>query len=67
MIGNGIPDSAFNKIKSHSAAKDIYDTLKQVYEDRSSALVADLMRRFRNKKCGESESVRIHFEQLTNL
>jgi gag-polypeptide of LTR copia-type len=67
MIGNSIPDSAFNKIKSHSAVKDIYDTLKQVYEDCSSALVTDLMRCFRNKKCRENKSIHIHFEQLANF
>jgi gag-polypeptide of LTR copia-type len=67
MIGNSIPDSAFNKIKSYSAVKDIYNTLKQVYEDCSSALVADLMRHFRNKKCRENESVCIHFEQLSAM
>jgi gag-polypeptide of LTR copia-type len=67
MIGNSIPDSAFNKIKSYSAVKDIYNTLKQVYKDHSSALVTDLMRRFQNKKCRENESVHIHFEQLSAM
>jgi hypothetical protein len=66
LISNSIPDSAFNKIKSHVAVKDIYDTLKMVYKDRSSALVADLMRRFRNKKCGENKSICTHLEQLAN-
>jgi hypothetical protein len=56
-----------NKIKSHSAVKGIYDTLKQVYKDHSSALVADLMRHFQNKKCRESKSKCIHFEQLANF
>jgi gag-polypeptide of LTR copia-type len=67
MIGNSIPDLAFNKIKSHSAVKDIYDTLKQVYKDYLSALVADLIRCFQNKKCRESKSVHIHFKQLANI
>ena len=67
MIGNSIPDSAFNKIKSQTTVKAIYDTLKTAYEDRSKALVADLMRRFRNKRCKDNESVRSHFEELANL
>jgi hypothetical protein len=46
LISNSILDSAFNKIKSHVAVKDIYDTRKMVYKDHSSALVADLMRHF---------------------
>jgi hypothetical protein len=67
LIGNSIPDSAFNKIKSHAAVKDIYNTLKLVYEDPSSALVADLMRHFRNKKHRENESIHIHLKQLANF
>jgi hypothetical protein len=66
LIGKSIPDLAFNKIKSHAAVKDIYNTLKSVYEDHSSALVADLIRHFQNKKCRENESIHTHLEQLTN-
>jgi hypothetical protein len=63
-IGEILPPHCMHIISSQ---KDIYNTLKQVYEDCLSALVADLMRHFQNKKCGENESVCIHFEQLTNF
>src|SRR5580698_4883916 len=52
-----LPDMAFNHIKNASSIKDMWETLKRVYEERSKALVADVIRRFRNKRCEETESV----------
>src|SRR5487761_696584 len=67
VLGSTLPDTAFNKIKATASVKDAWDTLKRIYEDRSKALVADLIRRFRNKRCEEDESIRSHFEFLANL
>ncbi len=39
-----LPDTAFNRIKNAIAIKDAWDILKRVYEDRSKALVADVIR-----------------------
>jgi hypothetical protein len=66
LISNSIPDLAFNKIKSQVAVKNIYKTLKSVYEDHSSALIADLMRCFQSKKCRENKSICTHLKQLAN-
>jgi gag-polypeptide of LTR copia-type len=41
--------------------------LRRVYEERSKALVADLIQRFQNKHCEEDESIRLHFEYLADL
>jgi len=41
--------------------------LKKYFEERTKMTVVDLARRFRNKKCGEKENVRTHFEQLANM
>src|SRR5487761_336488 len=67
VLGSTLPDTAFNKIKATASVKDAWDTLKRIYEDRSKALVADLIRRFRNKRCEEDESIRSHFEFLADL
>ena len=62
-----LPDMAFNRIKNASSIKDAWETLKRVYEERSKALLADVIRRFRNKRCEETESVHSHFESLADL
>ena len=67
VLGSTLPDTAFNRIKGTATVKAAWEILKRVYEERSKALVADLMRRFRNKRCEEDESVRSHFEFLANL
>ena len=67
IIGATIPDIAFNRIKGHSAVKDVWAALKKMYKDRTRILMADMMWRFRNKRCGDSENVRTHFEELSQL
>src|SRR6266403_307524 len=67
VLCSTLPDTAFNRIKGAANIKDAWIILKRVYEDRSKALVADVMRRFRNRRCEEKESVRSHFETLAEL
>jgi hypothetical protein len=67
VLGSTLPDIAFTKVKGAANIKAAWDNLKAMYEDRSKALVADVIRRFRNKHCEEDESVRTHFETLADL
>ena len=67
VLCSTLPDTAFNWIKNAATVKDAWDVLKRVYEERSKALVADVICRFRNKCCEENESMRSHFESLTDL
>jgi transposase InsO family protein len=67
VLGSTLPDTAFNRIKTTANVHDAWEILKRVFEERSKALVADLIRKFRNKRCNEDESVRSHFESLANL
>ena len=67
VMGSTLPDTAFNRIKATANVHDAWEILKRVYEERSKALVADIIRRFRNKRCAEEESVRGHFEYLADL
>jgi len=46
---------------------DTWEILKWVFEERSKALVADVIWRFWNKRCEEDKSVRNHFEYLSDL
>ena len=67
IIGATIPDITFNHIKRHSAVKDVWAVLKKMYEDRTRILMANMMRHFHNKCCGDSENVCTHFEELFQL
>src|ERR1700730_9777267 len=67
VLGTTLPDTAFNRIKATANVHDAWKVLKRVYEERSKACVADTIRRFRNKRCAEDESVRGHFEYLADL
>src|SRR6267142_2635258 len=67
ILGSTLPDTAFNRIKTMANVHDAWEILKRVFEEWSKALVADIIWRFRNKHCEEDESVRNHFEYLTDL
>ena len=62
-----LPDMAFMKIKGVANIKATWNILKRVYEERSKALVADIIQRFRNKHCEENKSIHSHFKALADL
>src|SRR6266566_2390809 len=64
VLSETLPDMAFNKVKAITSVKAAWAMLKQIYKDRSKALTADLICRFRNKHCKEDESICTHFEAL---
>jgi hypothetical protein len=41
--------------------------LRHVYEEKSKALVTNLIWRFQNKHCNEDKSIKSHFEYLADL
>ena len=67
IIGTTIPNIAFNHIKGHSAAKDVWAALKKMYKERTRILMADMMWHFHNKCCGDSENVCTYFKELSQL
>ena len=67
IISAMIPDTAFNHVKGCTNAKDTWTVLKKIYEERTCSLMADMMRCLRNKRCGDSDNLRTHFEQLSDL
>src|SRR6267142_3186206 len=67
ILGSMLPDTMFNGIKMMANVHDTWEILKWVFEEQSKALVVDVIRRFRNKRCEEDESVRNHFKYLTDL
>ena len=67
LIAVTILDTIFSRLKGSTHAKDVWESLKKYFEERTKMTVVDLARRFRNKKCGEKENIHTHFEQLTNM
>jgi hypothetical protein len=53
LIASSVPDSIFKRIKSGTRAKDVWDSLKKLSEDRAQNLLMDLTRRIQNTKCTE--------------
>jgi hypothetical protein len=67
LIASTVPNTIFNCIKGGTHLKDMWDALKNLYEDHTHMMVVDLARKVRSKKCGETESVCTHFEQLADM
>src|SRR5580692_7405745 len=67
FIGATIPDITFNCVKGNTSANDVWAALKRMYKERTKILMVEMMRHFRNKHCNNSESVRTHFEELSQL
>jgi len=66
-LGSTLLDTTFNRIKATANVHDAWEILKWVFEEWSKALVTDIIRKFRNKRCNKDESIRSHFEYLANL
>ena len=62
-----VPDSVFNAIKTGATAKDIWDELKKLYERRTILILVDLRREIQTMCCAEEDSVRDHFNYLSDL
>jgi len=64
VLGSTLPDMASNRIKTTVNICDTWEILKWVYEERSKALVMDIIWKFQNKCCDEDKSIRSHLNTL---
>jgi transposase InsO family protein len=67
LIASTIPDSVFNQIKGGTRTKEVWETLKRIYEERTRTTRVNLLKRFRNTQCGENVDVCTHFEELADM
>ena len=70
LIGMSLPDAIFNRISAGGTAdtaKAVWDALKRMYEERTRMTTVELVMKFRNKRCGEGDNVRTHFQELSDL
>src|SRR6266702_3442495 len=67
LIGLSVRDTVFNAIKTSNTAKDVWDQLKKLFEGCTTLILVDLGRRLQTTHCAEEDSIREHFERLTDL
>ncbi len=67
LVGSSVLDTVFNTIKTGTMAKDVWDVLKKLFEGRTTLILVDLGRHLQTTRCTEEDSVREHFEWLTDL
>jgi hypothetical protein len=46
VLGSTLPNTALNRIKATTSVKGMWDILKCIYEERSKALITNIMHRF---------------------
>ena len=66
QISATIPDLVFNRIESVYAPKDVWQKL-ELFEGKSRRLLAGLVKKFQNTRCGENGDIRAHLEKLAVL
>jgi len=67
LISSSVPDTVFNAIKTGATAKDVWDTLKKLYEGRTTLILVDLRRQLQTTHCAEEDNVHEHFDRLADL
>jgi hypothetical protein len=67
MIASSVPNTVFASIKGHTAAKDVWDALKALFEGRTDLIIVNLSHRLQTTRCSEDENMREHFDKLSNM
>jgi hypothetical protein len=67
LIGASVPNSVFLQIKSKTNTKDVWDTLKVLYETCSELTKINLSQCLQSKKCGEEDNLCTHYNHLHKL
>ncbi len=67
LVSSSVLDTIFNTIKTGTTAKDVWDVLKKLFEGCTTLILVDLGRHLQMTRCTKEDSIREHFEQLTDL
>ena len=57
LIAISVPNTIFNRIKTGTTAKDVWDALRRLYEGHTMLIMIDLRRWLQTMPCGEDKSV----------
>src|SRR6267142_3450762 len=67
VIAASVLNSIFTNIKGHNTAKDVWDTLKALYEGHTTMVLVNLSQQLQSQCCRDDENVCEHFDKLANL
>jgi hypothetical protein len=67
LIVASLPDHVFNRIKTKTNTKDIWDAIKEIYQKQSKMITVDLGQKLQGTKLGDDEDARAHFIQLSDM
>jgi hypothetical protein len=69
LIGASVPNSVFLQIRSKTNAKEVWDTLKALFETRSKLTKINLSQHLQSMKCasGEEGNLHTHYDHLNEL
>jgi hypothetical protein len=67
LIAASVPDHVFNRIKTKTNTKDIWDAIKEIYQKRLKMITVDLGQKLQGTKLGDDEDVCTHFTYLSNM
>jgi LTR polyprotein gag-polypeptide-like protein len=67
VIAALIPNSVFTNIKSKTTVKDVWDTLKALFEGRMTMVLVWLSQQLQSAPCSNDDNVCEHFKKLANL
>jgi|SRR6266850_7617487 len=67
VIAALVPNSIFTNIKGHNTAKDVWDTLKALYEGCTTMVLVNLSQQLQSQHCRDDKNVCKHFDKLANL
>jgi hypothetical protein len=64
QVAATIPDSLFMKIRDKGTALEIWEALRNEFQNKSRMVAVDLRRRLQQEHCAEKGDVRLHFSKL---
>jgi LTR polyprotein gag-polypeptide-like protein len=67
VITASILNLVFTNIKSKTTAKDVWNTLKALFEGRITMVLVQLSQQLQSTCCSDDNNVCEHFEKLANL
>lgn len=67
LIASTIPDSLFMKVRNKPTALEIWTTLANEFQNKSRMVSVDLHRRLQDKKAGNKDDLRAHFNELRTM
>ena len=67
VIAASLPESLFLRVQKEETAKSVWDTLTNLFQNRSRVIAIDLRRKLQETRCTEKGDLCAHFDKLRSL